>query len=560
MKDSEFRLIVQSAGFDASEVDGIADDEQVLVGRNPDWSTLPEAPALSRVVTVPSPSVSSNHVRIERRGKVAHVTDLGSLNGTWLRIPAHAEVLVPAHSPLVLQLASATRTNSPSDAPIDPTWTSTADFGAAVRSAVARWLERTELSVRVEVGSGSEHVHHRVPLANGRVLTLTSTQTVGPTWFDAVERIERFVARLNVLFATEESMRAEGLIVASPAMRATVARVVDAAMAGARAVLLTGPSGSGKEGLARCFHRRCERPGPFVARNCAMFSKDLLRSELFGAEKGAFTGSVQRIVGAVETANEGTLFLDELGELARDVQPMLLRFLDHGEYERLGSYGQPRIADVRVVAATNRDLRAAAQQDAFRADLWYRLSVHVIDVPPLRDRFEDIMAYLATRGARFVDVIDDDVREVLAAHDWSGNFRELVNFAERMSPLLDRGHVDASVVRQCLREGSLTPTRLPTPPPPSSGDIASDSFVAARRARDAYLADHEGRAPATWDEIKDLVENYLKPVLFADLADVSTSRGLDDVDLREASERLRADRGTALKQLRRFFDRFTEAT
>ncbi len=152
-------------------------------------------------------------------------------------------------------------------------------------------------------------------------------------------------------------MREEGLIVASQTMRQAIARLVDVASRGSKSLLLVGPSGSGKEGMARCFHRHSGRAGPFIAKNCATLTRDFVRSELFGAEKGAFTGAVQRTFGAVENAHEGTLFLDEIGELPLDVQPMLLRFLDQGEYERLGHRGPLGRADVCVVGATNKDLR-----------------------------------------------------------------------------------------------------------------------------------------------------------------------------------------------------------
>src|SRR5262249_22796063 len=154
--------------------------------------------------------------------------------------------------------------------------------------------------------------------------------------------------RQNDLFVIERELRQEGIILASPVMRHVYRSVVEAARRGQR-VLIMGPTGAGKEALARCYHKHSGRSGAFVARNCGMMSKDFLRAELFGAERGSFTGAVQRIIGAVERANAGTLFLDEIGELPADVQPMLLRFLDGGEYERLGQFGAVCHADVRIV-------------------------------------------------------------------------------------------------------------------------------------------------------------------------------------------------------------------
>jgi DNA-binding NtrC family response regulator len=392
-------------------------------------------------------------------------------------------------------------------------------------------------------------------------LIVEPLRTVGAGWLDAFARLQRYVAHHNLLYETEDAMRAEGLIVASRAMRAAVARVVRAARSGARALLLTGPSGAGKEGLARCFHRHTGRGGAFVARNCAMLGKDLMRAELFGAEKGSFTGSVQRIVGAVEAANEGTLFLDEIGELPRDVQPMFLRFLDRGEYERLGSYGRPKFADVRIVAATNRDLRAASLNDEFRMDLWFRLSVQVVEVPPLRERPEDVFAYLRSvglpDGKSLFESLAPETLDVLTGHEWHGNFRELTNFAQRLATRAAAEPITAEVALESLREGALQPLvlRRTAPPQPPLGD--QDVFATAiQTARAAFAEDHNMEAPCSWDQVKDLIENYVKPVLFATLSDSQDARSVDEIELRVVSERLSADRGTALKQLRRFFDRF----
>ena len=409
----------------------------------------------------------------------------------------------------------------------------------------------------------------RLPLATGESLVIEPLRTVGGQWLSALAVIGRHVARQNILFDTEESMRDEGLVVASPAMRHAVERVIEAAGSGARVLLLTGPSGAGKEGLARCFHRHTKRAGAFVARNCSMFSKELVRSELFGAEKGAFTGSVRRIVGAVELASEGTLFLDELGDLPREVQPMLLRFLDHGEFESLGNYGRMKTADVRIVAATNRDLRAASAADSFRSDLWFRLSVHVVSVPPLRERAEDVVAFLRSyrvpSGRPLLDALGPGALATLTAHEWQGNFRELVNFCERSAPLAARGEVSASMTQALLQEGALRPSPLPPPPRAAAssrnpggapGDDDDLLVSCVTRARAAYVEDRAGEAPRSWDEVKDYVENYVKPILFAELSRTSDLERLEDVDLRAASDRVRADRGTASKQLRRFFDRF----
>jgi DNA-binding NtrC family response regulator len=351
------------------------------------------------------------------------------------------------------------------------------------------------------------------------------------------------------------------LILASQAMRQAHSQVVEAAKRGSR-VLLIGPSGAGKEGLARCYHRNSGRGGPLVALNCAMFTKEFLRTELFGAEQGAFTGAVRRIVGAVERAGGGTLFLDEVGEMAMEVQPMLLRFLDHGEYERVGSYGQARSADVRLVCATNKDLRTAIMRGEFRADLWYRLSHQVVEVPPLRERFEDVVAFLRARqveGRSYYDLLTSSAHELLRAHAWQGNFRELSNFAARLPTLAKAGQVDARSCRALLQEVALVPLREQHHDAPASRAIDSADWIKhAVTAAEAFAEDYQKAAPTNWDEVKDYVEKYFKPLIFCHLTGVDGTSGRESLDDRALGRRLDADRGTATKHINRFFDRFAK--
>ncbi|MBX3203772.1 MAG: sigma 54-interacting transcriptional regulator [Labilithrix sp.] len=556
-----YRILVRAPG-EWSQLVELGDAQQVVIGRNPDPARVD---GMCSTVSVASPSVSANHVYVRRDGHRIHVADLGSRNGTLVEARPKQEIIVEAGTePISIHLAPSLDASATPDAPSDASWTGRKDFAAGVCEAIGVWLEARSLSARATVVERSHAARvdaaRRIPLATGEDLSVEPRGTVGGEWRDALVRIERWLLHQNLLFATEESMRAEGLVVASAAMRKVVARVVAAATSGARVVLITGPSGAGKEGLARCFHRHTARAGPFVARNCAMFSKDLVRSELFGAEKGAFTGSVQRIVGAVEIASEGTLFLDEIGELPREIQPMLLRFLDHGEYERLGGYGKPKMADVRIVAATNRDLRAAVLADEFRTDLWFRLSVHVVEVPPLRERGDDVVAYLQAQrlapGTSLLDALAPETVQLLLSHDWPGNFRELANFVERCLPLAANGGITAKTATRLLEEGALVPPKVGAAGLRSETTDGDTFLTTIQRARAAYAEDHGGETPATWDQIKNLIENYVKPILFASLSESATEEGLESVDLRVAAERLRADRGTASKQLRRYFDRF----
>src|SRR5262245_37388808 len=204
------------------------------------------------------------------------------------------------------------------------------------------------------------------------------------------------------------------------------------------AVLLVGETGTGKELIARAIHdagpRRHQR---FVAVNCAAIPAGLLESELFGHERGAFTGAIAQGVGRFQAADRGTLFLDEIGDLPIELQPKLLRALQDRQIERLGSGGRIVHVNVRIVAATNQDLPEMVQRRAFRADLFYRLNVFPIRVPPLRERTEDIpllvthfVRRFAERQRKCIDEIPDAVMEALRHYAWPGNVRELQNVIE----------------------------------------------------------------------------------------------------------------------------------
>jgi formate hydrogenlyase transcriptional activator len=210
------------------------------------------------------------------------------------------------------------------------------------------------------------------------------------------------------------------------------------------AVLLTGETGTGKELMARVLHRRSRRAArPLVAVNLAAIPEALVASELFGCEQGAYTGASQRRIGRFEIADRGTLFLDEVGELSHDMQVALLRVLQEGEFERLGA-SQTRKADVRLITATNRNLGQAVESGTFRADLYYRLSVFPIQLPPLRERREDIgllaqyfLEQISERIGRECSDIEPGSLERLEAYSWPGNIRELQNVIEHSAILSD---------------------------------------------------------------------------------------------------------------------------
>jgi formate hydrogenlyase transcriptional activator len=227
------------------------------------------------------------------------------------------------------------------------------------------------------------------------------------------------------------------LIGSSPKFRALLTEVERVAPVES-AVLIEGETGTGKEVIARAIHEASpRRDHRFVALNCAAIPSELLESELFGHEKGAFTGAWAQTKGRFQMADGGTLFLDEIGDMPLELQPKLLRVLQEREFERLGSTQTVRI-NVRVVAATNQDLAELVSKKLFRADLYYRLNVIPICLPPLRERVQDILPLTEFFVAKFaaslnkpIDLIPDEVMAVLEAHHWPGNIRELQNFIER---------------------------------------------------------------------------------------------------------------------------------
>lgn len=234
---------------------------------------------------------------------------------------------------------------------------------------------------------------------------------------------------------------------------------VEAAAASETTVLVTGETGTGKEMVARALHRRSgRRDGPFVPVNCAALPRDLVEAELFGVERGAFTGAERQRKGRFELAAGGTLFLDEVGELPPEVQTKLLRVLQDRRVARLGGADEIPL-DFRLVCATNRDLEGAVRDGAFRADLYYRINVFRIELLPLRERPEDVLLlarhFLAEFSRRFgksLERFDDEAEAVLCSHDWPGNVRELRNAVERAAVVSRQAVVGAS----CLPVGART--------------------------------------------------------------------------------------------------------
>ena len=307
----------------------------------------------------------------------------------------------------------------------------------------------------------------------------------------ALQEVQGLKAELEaenvVLWAELASTGATAELVGKSAALKRVLQEVEQVARTNAPVLITGETGTGKELVARAIHRASpRRERLLVVVNCAALAPALVESELFGHEKGAFTGASTRRVGRFERAHTGTILLDEAGELSPDVQAKLLRVLQTGEFERVGSSETVRV-DVRVIAATNRDLEREVKRGRFREDLYYRLCVFPIHVSPLRERPEDIpllVAYLvekksATLGKR-VDRIPRQAMEVLTAYDWPGNVRELENVIER-ALILSRGPalvIEQALVRAAEDRGGTTATGRPV----GAGDVMATTLAKSERA------------------------------------------------------------------------------
>jgi len=274
------------------------------------------------------------------------------------------------------------------------------------------------------------------------------------TAFEEIKALKDQLYKENIVLREEidKTSMFEEIVGESPALQSVLARVAKVAPTDST-VLITGETGTGKELIARAIHKRSERASrAFVSVNCAAIPSTLISSELFGHEKGAFTGALRRRLGRFELAEGGTIFLDEIGELPSETQVALLRVLQEREFERIGGDQSIR-ADVRVIAATNRDLERAVAEGIFRQDLFYRLNVFPIEIPPLRERREDIPTLIeyfihrySRKSGKKIGTLEKKTLEMLQSYAWPGNIRELQNVIERSVILCetDRFSVDPS--------------------------------------------------------------------------------------------------------------------
>jgi two-component system nitrogen regulation response regulator GlnG len=309
--------------------------------------------------------------------------------------------------------------------------------------------------------------------------------------------------------ANGESDEQLPLIGRSPAMQ-EIYRVLARLMGTDLTVMITGESGTGKELVARALHDYGKRRnGPFVAINMAAIPRELIESELFGHEKGAFTGALARGMGRFEQAQGGTLFLDEIGDMPPEAQTRLLRVLQQGEYTTVGGRA-PLHADVRIIAATHRDLRQHIRQGLFREDLFYRLNVVPIRLPPLRERSEDTPAlvrhFFAAAVAEGLPLksVDTPAMERLKSHRWPGNVRELENLIRRLAALYSQEVIGVDAIEAELAE-SIVPDAIAESP-------ANEGLAAAaeRHLRDYFAAHRGGMPPAgLYDRVMHEIERPL---------------------------------------------------
>jgi PAS domain S-box-containing protein len=318
--------------------------------------------------------------------------------------------------------------------PVEENYDRETEFRIVLPDSSIRYLHGVGHPVINECGAVTEHF--------GTVMDVTEQRQARMALEKAYEEISKLKDQLykeNLALREEvdQASMFEEIVGTSPSLQRVLSNVAKVAPTDST-VLIMGETGTGKELIARAIHKRSQRSErAFVTVNCAALPPSLIGSELFGHEKGAFTGALQRRLGRFELAEGGSIFLDEIGELPPETQIALLRILQEREFERIGG-GESIAADVRVIAATNRDLKAAAAAGTFRPDLFYRLNVFPIDVPPLRDRLEDLpllveyfIGRYANRAGKRIRNIEKRSLELFQCYDWPGNLRELQNVIER---------------------------------------------------------------------------------------------------------------------------------
>jgi DNA-binding NtrC family response regulator len=572
MNELPMRITVRAPGAPEPITFDLDADAALLLGREPDATRLPpgllpvEAKVIARALE--GVTVSGNHCLVWRIGERVVVCDLRSRNGTSLPLPALSPVSMhaPTDGALTIEVAPSrtVATTSPSR-PRDAEWSDAEAFPHAVAREVAAWLRRSEtpVEVRAERRGRARDDELEVPFTAAWSLAFVhSAETVNPAWASTLERVVEYAHTQAARLRDEKRVEhGEGFILASPAFRESHRRVSEASARALQTVLL-GETGTGKSTLARCYHAHGDRSrGPFEAVNCAEVDKHFARTRLFGAKKGAYTGCHADIEGAVECARGGTLFLDEVAELALDVQGELLTFLDDQRYKRLGD-DQWRQADVRLVCGTHGDLRKHVREGRFRSDLWYRIAGRIIDVPPLRERPEDIVATLRARtldervdALSVYDALSPEARRhVVQGYPWPGNFRELEAFVRRLPSATAPASIDLDAALAALREGALDPSNLTRARRP---DDASAWGAVTARADRVWELKYGPAGPARAQEFREYVEEVMKPLFFAralGLEDLGAVPERPATSYEEMGRRMGCDASTVKNQLGRYLE------
>ena len=350
------------------------------------------------------------------------------------------------------------------------------------------------------------------------------------------------IAREKISQPMSEATELHGAVGTSPAMRAIFSRVERVAKTDAT-VLINGETGTGKEVIAWALYEASKRKDqPFVVVDCGAIARNLIESELFGHEKGAFTGAVSRRLGAFERASGGTLFLDELGELELELQPKLLRALERREIQRVG--GEKTLpVDVRIVAATNRDLRAMVARGEFREDLYYRLAVVTLELPPLRERKEDIELlvrhFLKDMGASLDDLPEGALQRFLE-HPWPGNCRELKNAVERAVVLGEMRFLGAPLGGQLEAQPGAPQGAQPGAAPGARAPVPVAEGAEGRFVVDVERAYKDQKA----DVVADFEERYVRLLMKEHAGNVSAAArkaGIDRMSLHKILARYGLD-------------------
>lgn len=570
-------LRIQAPDQDTSVVVKLAPASAFLIGRQPNPAKLPFLlqsllRGLSLVrVTLTSQRVSANHLLVTLQDDGVQLFDLGSRNGTAVKLQPQLRAQLETSADVVVELAPGSPDAEVAEGPPPPAeWKAEDEFSPAVVEALQGWFERMEVSAEVLVrgpGQRSEETPIRgssFMLADGNQLFIISnpTATMGTSWTDVLDHVQQYVLEQNSRFEQLQG-HDEGFVLASPLIREVHREIAEAAAWGTRVVLL-GATGVGKDLLARCYHIHSRQTrGPYASLNCGLLKENLLYAQLFGARRGSFTGCVSDITGVVETAHEGTLFLDEVGEMDLEVQKAFLRFLDsRGEYQRLGD-PKPRRASVQIVCATNIELDdPQRRQGRFREDLWYRIAGKVVRVPPLRARPDDLIAFLRSRTIKggtlkVYDALSPAALKLVLEDDWPGNFRDLESFIERLPSTTRPQGIDLETCTTILHEGrgeSRVPTREVEANPSGTASQWQDLIGIALTA---FVRDH-GQQPKSWGQITQLTERYIKPVFIAHSTGMTGLEELHkNINFSELARRLNIADGTTVKQhLGRYILRF----